>query len=172
MKKNFISILILAFTIINLALSAITMYSVVNTNQKTADIVTAVANVMNLELGTAEDATKQEIVPIENTEIYEIPDQMTVGLKSDADGKAHYCMVTVFFSINKKHKDYKEYGATVSTNSQIFKSIIGEVFQQYTVEDARANQDEIRAEILKRVQAKYQDSDFIYDVSFSEIMFQ
>ena len=95
-----------------------------------------------------------------------------VELKPSADGTRHFCSVTVFFSMDSKHKDYKKYGATIGENELILKSIIGEVFQQYTMDEARANQDEIRAEILKKVQAKYGDSDFVFDVSFSDIMFQ
>ena len=47
-----------------------------------------------------------------------------------------------------------------------------DVFQKYTVEEARTNQAEIKAEILKQVQNKYSGSDFIFDVSFSDIVFQ
>lgn len=172
MKKNFISILILGCTLINIVLSAITMFSVVSTNQKTAAIVTEVAQILDIELGGAEAEEKENDIPIENIVTYSISEEMMVELKPSADGTRHFCSVTVFFSMDSKHKDYKKYGATIGENELILKSIIGEVFQQYTMDEARANQDEISAEILKKVQAKYGDSDFIFDVSFSDIMFQ
>jgi len=172
MKKNFISILILGCTLINIVLSAITMFSVVSTNQKTAAIVTEVAQILDIELGGTETEEKENDIPIENIVTYSISEEMMVELKPSADGTRHFCSVTVFFSMDSKHKDYKKYGATIGENELILKSIIGEVFQQYTMDEARANQDEIRAEILKKVQAKYGDSDFIFDVSFSDIMFQ
>lgn len=172
MKKNFISILILGCTLINIVLSAITMFSVVSTNQKTAAIVTEVAQILDIELGGTEAEEKENDIPIENIVTYSISEEMMVELKPSADGTRHFCSVTVFFSMDSKHKDYKKYGATIGENELILKSIIGEVFQQYTMDEARANQDEIRAEILKKVQAKYGDSDFVFDVSFSDIMFQ
>ncbi len=172
MKKNFISILILGCTLINIVLSAITMFSVVSTNQKTAAIVTEVAQILDIELGGTETEEKENDIPIENIVTYSISEEMMVELKPSADGTRHFCSVTVFFSMDSKHKDYKKYGATIGENELILKSIIGEVFQQYTMDEARANQDEIRAEILKKVQAKYGDSDFVFDVSFSDIMFQ
>ncbi|MBQ3035448.1 MAG: flagellar basal body-associated FliL family protein [Lachnospiraceae bacterium] len=172
MKKNFISILILGCTLINIVLSAITMFSVVSTNQKTAAIVTEVAQILDIELGGTETEEKENDIPIENIVTYSISEEMMVELKPSADGTRHFCSVTVFFSMDSKHKDYKKYGATIGENELILKSIIGEVFQQYTMDEARANQDEISAEILKKVQAKYGDSDFIFDVSFSDIMFQ
>lgn len=172
MKKNFISILILGCTLINIVLSAITMFSVVSTNQKTAAIVTEVAQILDIELGGTEAEEKENDIPIENIVTYSISEEMMVELKPSADGTRHFCSVTVFFSMDSKHKDYKKYGATIGENELILKSIIGEVFQQYTMDEARANQDEISAEILKKVQAKYGDSDFVFDVSFSDIMFQ
>ena len=64
MKKNFISILILGCTLINVVLSAITMFSVVSTNQKTAEIVTSVAKVLDIELGGTETEEKENEIPI------------------------------------------------------------------------------------------------------------
>lgn len=172
MKKNFISILILGCTLINIVLTAFTMFSVVSTNQKTAAIVTEVAQILDIELGGTETEAKENEVPIENIVTYSISEEMMVELKPGVNGERHFCSVTAFFSMDSKHKDFKKYGATIGENELILKSIISEVFQEYTMEDARANQDEIRAEILKRVQAKYGGSDFVFDVSFSDIMFQ
>ena len=172
MKKNFISILILGCTLINIVLSAITMFSVVSTNQKTAAIVTDVAQVLDIELSGTEAEEQKYDVPIENIVTYSISEEMMVELKPGADGARHFCSVTVFFSMDSKHKDYKKYGATIGENELILKSIVSEVFQQYTMDEARANQDEISAEILKKVQAKYGGSEFVFDVSFSDIMFQ
>ncbi len=173
MKKNFISILILGCTIINIVLSAITMYSVVSTNQKTAAIVTDVANVLSLDLGTGPEETAVSEVPIENIVTYSISDKMTIELKgTPGDNTTHYAMVSVFFSMDSSHPDYKKYGETMGDNEVILKSIIGDVFSNYTIDEARLQQDEIRNEILKKVQNKYSGSTFVFDVSFSDIVFQ
>lgn len=172
MKKNFISILILGCTLINVVLSAITMFSVVFTNLQTASVVSDVAKVLHIELGGTESESKENNVPIENIAVYSISEEMRVELKPGADGNRHMCVLTVFFSMDTKHKDYKKYGATIGDNELILKSIVNDVFQEYTMDEARANQDEIRKEILRRVQAKYGDSDFVFDVSFSDIVFQ
>lgn len=172
MKKNFISVLILGVTLINVIISAVTMISVVSTNQKTAKIVTDVATALSIDLGESAGEDAKEEIPIENIETYSIPEKMTLGLKTGEDGEAHFCMATVFFSMDITHADYKKYGATVGDNELIFRSIVMDVFQKYTVEEARTNQAEIKAEILKQVQNKYSGSDFIFDVSFSDIVFQ
>lgn len=50
MKKNLLSILILVLLIVNIALTTVMMISVTGTNKKTAELVTSIATVLNLEL--------------------------------------------------------------------------------------------------------------------------
>ena len=50
MKKNLLTIVILALLLVNIALTAVMMISVTTTNNKTANLVTTIATVMNLEL--------------------------------------------------------------------------------------------------------------------------
>lgn len=172
MKKNLLSILILGCTVINIILSGLCLFSVMTTNQKTAKVVTDVANAISIDLGTgSQDVTETATVPIENIVTYSIPEKMTILLKN-SDDEPHYCMVTVFFSMDSKHKDYKKYGATVGNNENIFRSIINDTISSYTIDEARVNQDAVKREILKKVQEKYSGSTFIFDVSFSDIVFQ
>ena len=48
---------------------------------------------------------------------------------------------------------------------------INSVFAQYTMEEARANEAEIKKQILKEVQELF-DSEFIFNVAFSGTMYQ
>ena len=174
MKKNLLGILILGLTFVNIIISGITMFTVMTTNQKTAKVVADVANAISIDMGTgSSEGEVAQAVPIEDIETYSIPEKMTVALKPSAgDDEAHFCMVSVFFSINTKHKDYKKYGATVGEKENLFRSIVNDVISKYTIDEARVSQDEIKKEILSKVQEKYSDSDFIFDVSFSDIVFQ
>lgn len=172
MKKNLLSILILGCTVINIILSGLCLFSVMTTNQKTAKVVTDVANAISIDLGTGSSETNNTTtVPIENIETYSIPEKMTIALKP-TDGDAHYCMVTVFFSMDITADDYKKYGATIANNENIFRSIINDTISQYTIDEARVSQDDMKKEILKKVQDKYSGSTFIFDVAFSDIVFQ
>lgn len=174
MKKNLLSILILGLTFINIIISGVTLFSVMTTNQKTAKVVSDVANAISIDVngGSAETESQAVNVPIENIETYAITEKMTIELKPSSDGQPHYAMVKAFFSMDITHKDYKKYGADVATNENILIAIIRETFAEYTLDEARVNQDEIKKQILKKVQEKYSDSDFIFDVSFSDIVFQ
>lgn len=173
MKKNMISIIILALLIVNIVLTAIMMFSVTSASRKTASLVDNIATALDLELAAngGEEAA-EEVIPMTDTETYQISESMTIPLKaSEGDDKDHYCLVSVTLSINTKDKDYKTYGSDLTEQESLIKSEINDTFAQYTVEEARNNQDQIRQEILERVQTMF-DSEFIYNVSFSDIMFQ
>lgn len=173
MKKNLISIIILALLIVNVALTAIMMFSVTSTSKKTAALVDNISTALNLELaakGTDSEEAAEEI-PMSDIQTYDISESMTIPLKTDEDGEPHFCMVSVTLSMNTKDKGFKTYGADLSGQESLIKSEIIDVFGQYTLSEARDHQDEIRQEILQRVQKMF-DSEFIFNISFSNILFQ
>ena len=172
MKKNLLSIIIVSLLIVNIALTAVMLFSVVGTNQKTAAIVTDIAEVLAIELDTGEGGEGSGgVVSLADTEVYSIPDSMTITLKRDeGDDKDHYAIVKVSLSMNMQHEDYATYGPTLSTMESLIKSEIISVMSSYTLTEAQLSQDKICDEILTRIQSMF-GSDFIYKVSFSDIMF-
>lgn len=169
MKKNMISVLILALLIVNIVLTAIMMFSVTNASRKTAALVDDISSALHLELGDTQEKKEAEAVPMANIDTYEIADQ-TEMLKTGEDGVSHFCQVSVTLSMNKKHKDYKTY-SDLSTKENLIKSEIIEAFSEYTLEEAQTDTEALKADILQRVQTLF-GSDFIFDVSFSSILYQ
>ena len=165
--------IILALLIVNVVLTAIMMFSVTSTSKKTAALVDNISTALNLELaakGTDSEEAAEEI-PMSDIQTYDISESMTIPLKTDEDGEPHFCMVSVTLSMNTKDKGFKTYGADLSGQESLIKSEIIDVFGQYTLSEARDQQDEIRQEILQRVQKMF-DSEFIFNISFSNILFQ
>lgn len=175
MKKNLISIIILALLIVNIVLTAVMMLSVTGASRKTAALVDNISTAMNLELTAQTSSGEREVVPMENIATYSISEKMTIPLKDsvDAEGKqsSHFCMASISFSINKKSDGYKKYTEDLSAQEEMIKDMINTVFAGYTMEEAKGNEEIIKAEILKEVQAMY-DSDFIFDVGFGSILYQ
>ena len=88
MKKNLISIIVLALLIVNIVLTAIMMFSVVGTSRKTAALVDNIATALNLELaadGNGEDMSVPDI-PMSEIATYDISEKMTMPLKLDEEG--------------------------------------------------------------------------------------
>lgn len=171
MKKSFLSIIILALLVVNIVLTSIMMLSVMNTNKKTGQLVSDIATVLQLDLtapGETEE-TQKETVPIEDIETYDIAD-LTIPLKAGEDGKDHYALLTVSLSKNTKSPDYKTYG-DLTTKESLIKSQIIDTISSHTLEEIQDDTDTIKEELLTKIQAMY-NSDFIFDISFSSVLYQ
>lgn len=172
MKRNLISIVILALLVINIVFSGITMFSVASTNKKTAALVTDIASAIQIDLKGTEVSAKKS-VSMENVVTYDIA-EMTIALKRglDAEGnpdtKDHYAMVTITLSMDSKNKAYKTYG-DLSTRESLIKGEINDVISQYTIDEVRDNNQAIEDEILQRIQTMF-DSDFIYDIIMTALV--
>lgn len=171
MKKNLLSIVILALLLVNIGLTAVMMISVTSTNNKTAALVTTIATVMNLELsdGTAADSGSTSI-SITDTEVYEVS-SMTIPLQNEVEGQKQVYMVCgISLMINTKHDDYETLNASVATNESIIKDAIRSVVSSKTETECRSNQEELKAEILQAIQELF-GSDFIYGIAISDAKF-
>lgn len=171
MKKNLLSLVILSLLVVNIILTAVMLFSVLSTNKKTAEIVTDIAGILQLELNSSADGAGA--VSIADTEVHAIAEQ-TISLdKEEGDSKDHFAVVTVSLSINTKHDDYAAYGADVVNKEDLIKSEIISVVSGYTATEARIPevQTKMCEEILERIQSMY-GSTFIYKVTFSNIIVQ
>ena len=170
MKKNLISIVILALLIVKVVLSAVTLISVTGTNKKTAALVGDIAAAISIDLGEDGSEEEQETVPMSDVVTYDIAD-LTIPLEStDGDTANHVAVITVTFSMNSKDKDYKAYG-DLSTRESLIKGEINDVVSSYTLEDIKVSSSEVEQQILERVQKMF-DSKFIFNVTLSSALYQ
>lgn len=174
MKKNLLSIVILALLIVNLVLTSIMMFSVMSTNKKTAAVVTDIATVLQLELGGEEEEVANA-VSMENTAVHNISTDMTILLtkspSADGESKDHYALVAVSLSMDTTHDDYETYGPTIADKESLIIGEITDVIGKYTADEVQPRSEEIKDEILTRIQELF-GSEFIYDVTFSKLIVQ
>ncbi len=172
MKRNLLSIVILVLVLVNTVLSVVLMVSVVGTAKKTSALIDGISEALSLEI---ESQTSSDVnasaIPMTSIAVYNISESMTIPLKDGGDGKPHYCLLSVSFSINKDSPDYETYGEDWSAQESLIKDAVYTVVSQYTMEEAKVNQELIKQQILERVQAMF-NSDFVFNVSFGEYMFQ
>lgn len=175
MKKNLLSVIILALLIVNLVLTGIVMFSCVSANKKTVALVNDIAAVLDLELsggkgsGTEEEETA--VISVADTDVYNVADAMTIALRPSEDGKEHYCMCEISFSMNMKDEDYEAMSPMMSSQESKIRSIVIGVVGGYTKEEAQANQKAIENDILDQVQQMF-GSKFVYEAYFRDIKFQ
>lgn len=172
MKKNLLSIIILALLIVNLVLTSIMMFSVMGTNKKTGAVVADIASILKLELGNGEGGAEEApAVSMEDTAIYEIEEEMTILLAKGADEGEHVALVQVSLSMNTKDKGYKTYGATIGDQESLIKGVITDVISKYTADEVQPRIEDIKEEILSEIQKMY-ESEFIYQITFSKVFVQ
>ena len=170
MKKNMLSILILALLIVNIVLTAIMMFSVTGTAKKTSALIDDISAAINLDLknqSAASSTVQIADVPISDIEVVALGEELTIPLSIGADGKQHYYLVAVSLSLDTKHGDYKKLQPTVTTQADLIKGEIISVIGSYTLEEIQAGTDGIRMEILQRLQTLF-DSQFIFNVTFTK----
>lgn len=169
MKRNLLSIIILALLVVNIVLSAIMMVSVSSASKKTAKMVSDISTYVGIEInGLPQSEVGSSAVSMADTEVYNISEELTIPLKTGEDGASHYAVGTVSLSINTKHEDYETYGTAdaMAGREGLIKDAIFSVMANYTMEEAKANSAQIKEEILTRVQEMY-GSSFIFAVSYS-----
>lgn len=167
MKKNLLSVLILALLIVNLALTSVMMFGMMGSMKSTNALVSKIAGVLNLEL-SKEGEEKEQNISISDSVSFDIADSMTIPLKISTDGEAHYAKVAVSIQMNKGHKDYKKQSETIEANVSMIKAEIISVVSSKTLEEFLGDSEGVCEEILKRLQELY-ESDFIYKVVFSDL---
>ena len=165
MKKNLLTVLILALLIVNIVLTSVMMFSMMSTNKKTAELVTNIATVLNLELTSPGSEGSVEQISLADTAVHNMTNSLTLLLKSSEDGKTRYLMCDVALSMNIKHDDYETYGATIADKEKLIEDAIGTVI---AAEEYQQDPESIKAEVLKAIQDLFQ-SDFVYNVAISNV---
>lgn len=164
MKRNLLTVLVLALSIVNIILTSVMMVSVMGTNKKTAKLVGDIATVLKLELSEpGEEQEKTTTVSLADTATFDLSGAMTIPLADDS-----YIVFNVSLSMNTKHKDYKTYGETI--NESLIKDAINSVVTARTASQCRNDFEGLKADVLKSIQDLYQ-SDFIYNISIFDIKY-
>lgn len=167
MKKNLLSVLILALVLVNLVLNIVMIFSVLPAAKKTNKMITQICSILDIELASDEETAEK--VSMDKLVVYELSEgeTMTMAFKAGEDGKAHYLVTAASISMNSESKEYKTYGEKISEKESIIKGEISNVVSQYTMEEYLVDPAAVRKEIVKNLQDMF-ESDFIVDITFSE----
>jgi flagellar FliL protein len=167
MRKNILTVIILAMCLINIVLSAVLIFVMVPTANKSIALVNKVAQIIDLELESPENSMAN--IGVSDIGTYLIDERLTCLLaKSDDDD--HYAVLFLSLSLNKTHDDYLELEPYIQQYENDMKEIVSDEFAKYTIDEAKVMKDKIKDQVKIRVQELFQ-SDFIINVSFGNILF-
>lgn len=169
MKKNMLTVIVIALCLINVVLTAVIVFAVVPAMNQTNALIKQVAAVIDLEL---ESPDKDSEVAVANSEPYLIEQEFMINLSPSEDGKSHFAIMdSVTLYINKKHEDYKKLNPTVESNKGFIVETVSNVISQYNIDNAGGSREKMKSEILDQIHSRF-GSGFIYDLSFGNLMFQ
>lgn len=166
MKKNILTVIIMAATLINMVLSAVIVFSIVPTANKTNNLISKVAQIIDLEL----EAEGNKNIAISDISIYELPEALTINLKK-TDKANHYVVLNVSLSINTLHEDAATIQNIVGSHSNEIAEIVTEEFSKYSIDEVNESKETIKSNTLTRIQDHF-NSDCIINVSFGNIVMQ
>ena len=109
MKRNLLSIIILALLVVNIVLSAIMMVSVSSASKKTAKLVSDISALVGIEINGLPESEHTQAVSMADTAVHNVEGDLTIPLKKGEDGADHYAVGSVSLSLDTKNKDYRIY---------------------------------------------------------------
>ena len=113
MKKNLISVIILALCFANLVLTGLLLFTVLPETKKANALIDSVCQAIDLDLNSGASNGLSN-VPLDQIESYSVNggESMNINLKSDG-GSNHYAVITVSLSLNIESDNYVKYSPTV-----------------------------------------------------------
>jgi flagellar FliL protein len=176
MKKNLLTVLILALLIVNIVLTSVMLISIVSVNAKTGALIGNIGAVLNLELSEPGEETQETVVSALDLEEVDLG-EVTVMLKPDdvaapdETAKSSYMLFNVAVQLNITSPDYKEInGEFITGKKNLIISTINDVVGSHTLDECKNNQPALKAEIKQALRDLLQ-SDVVYEISLSEVKF-
>lgn len=166
MKKNILTIVIMASTLLNLILTIVIVFSVVPAMNKTGKLVDKVASVIDLEIESK--TSEEDSYSVSDLEVEKITYDNSVKInlqKDEGDDTAHYALLDeIVVSFNKMAEDCETVKKSINENNVYVSDIVKEVIGEYTV--STISEAKVKQEAIKRLQDKY-DTKSIVEISLN-----
>lgn len=159
MKKNLISVLILALCFANLVLTALLIFTIIPETKKANNLIDQVCEAISLDLNSG-TATSGSQLPQDQIVDY----ALTFNFAPSEDGNTHYLVCGISLSLNKKSDGYKTYGEDLSAKKNVILADITDIIGDYTMEQYNTDKSAVHDKILKTLQKKF-GADYIVDVN-------
>lgn len=157
MKKNIMTVVIMAATLINLILTIVLIFSVMPAMNKTGALVDKVASIIDLEIDAKDD--EEEEYTIEDLAPYNIDYETSLKINlqkdpGDAADTAHYAVLDgIVVSFNSKAEDYSKVSESVQNADIYVQDIVKETIGEYS--KSTIDETKIKQEAVKKIRERY-----------------
>lgn len=171
MKKNMLAVLILVVLVVNLTLTAYTVFTVLPNAKRTDQLITKILQIIDLELESPLPEGANISWSIEDVVKLTL-DEATTNLKIGEDGKTHYAVINGSITMNSADEDYEKYSAKVTEMVTDIRSYFIAETAKHTYEELLTEEGKqtVKEAILTDIQTLF-NSRFIVDVTL-DYLFQ
>lgn len=165
MKKNLITVLILAISIINLVFNILLVFVFMPSATKTNKLITDIAKVLDLEIASQADG--EDTFDVSNLVYFKLEQGNPINLASNGTDDAHVLQYGLTINLDKTASDYSKTEATLNESQDMIYDISRNIIARYTydqVVDVNV-QNQIKEEVLQALKETF-NSESIYSVSF------
>lgn len=151
MKKNLISVLILALCFANLVLTALLIFTIIPETKKANNLIDQVCEAISLDLnsGTATSGSQLPQDQIVDYALTADDDTLTFNFAPSEDGNTHYLVCGISLSLNKKSDGYKTYGEDLSAKKNVILADITDIIGDYTMEQYNTDKSAVMIRFSK-----------------------
>ncbi len=175
MKKNLITVIILALVVVNVVLTAVLAITIVPETQKANELITKVCSAIDLDLQAGDTAGALSVDVTDMTD-YAVSagETMTINLADDGSGSLHYAVLVVTLSLNSTDENYATLGdgaGDLTAYDSVISDTIKSTIAAHTLEDMRTNEEGVKEDILEQLQQLFKNN-VIVRVNFSSATYQ
>lgn len=165
MKKNLITVIILAISIINLVFNILLVFVFMPSASKTNKLITDIAAVLDLEI--ASQTAGSDSFDVGNLAAFQLEQGNPINLASDGSEDKHVVQYGLTINLNKTAADYSKVQTNLEASTSLIYDMTRDIVGKYTYEqviDVEV-QKQIKEEILVSLKETF-NTECIYSVSF------
>lgn len=165
MKKNLITVVILAISIINLVFNILLVFVFMPSATKTNKLITDISKILDIEIESQK--SEDSAFDVSNLAPYQLEQGNPINLKSDGSGSIHIVQYGLTINMDSTASDYSKVSGNVEGSTAIIYDLTRDIIGRYTyaeVIDVEI-QKQIKNELLASLRETF-NTDCIYSVSF------
>ena len=164
MKKNLITVVILALCLVNLVFNILLVFTFMPSAQKTNKLIDDIAKILELELENQVESS----FDVANLDMFQLEQGNPVNLAPDASGKMAVLQYGLTINMDKTAPDYEKLAANIPLSTSLIYDAARNVFGKYTYAQVIDNnmQGKIKEELLESLRQTFGTANGIYSISF------
>lgn len=175
MKKSMLNVITLALVLINLILTVLLTFSLVSTNNKTNNLISKVAQIIDLDIGevTVPDSSTSTGANIADITYVDVKnnDSTDITVSYTDSGKTHYAVLNVSIGLNTKARDYEEKKTSLENSMKIIVSQVNTEALKYSYNEVTANKTAIENNLMTYLRDLF-ETDMITSVTLTKMVVQ